>query len=64
MKKLVCTQHNKISIYGRYLVDLHIQVGVGRWYDMQLDVVELRQQYEELQGPSKMWVNCNFVVMA
>jgi hypothetical protein len=25
------------------LVDLHVQVGVGRWYDMQLEIVELCQ---------------------
>jgi hypothetical protein len=23
------------------LVDLHVQAGVGRWYDMQLVIVEL-----------------------
>jgi hypothetical protein len=37
----VCIQHIQIFADGRYLVDLHVQVGVGRWYDMLLDVVEL-----------------------
>jgi hypothetical protein len=61
--KLVCILHNRISTDGRYLVDLHVQVGVGRWYDMQLDVVELVQQNEELDGPNKMWVNYSLVIM-
>jgi hypothetical protein len=61
--KLVCTLHIQISVDGRYLVDLHIQVGVGRWYDIQLVIVELGQQHEELHDPNKMWVNCNLVVM-
>jgi hypothetical protein len=60
----VCIQHIQIFTDGRYLVDRHIQVGVGRWYDMQLDIVELGQQHEELYGPNKMWVNCNLEVMA
>jgi hypothetical protein len=64
VEKLVCTQHIQISADGRYLVDLHIQVRVGRWYDMQLDIVELGQQHEELHDHNKMWVNCNLVVMA
>jgi hypothetical protein len=46
--KLVCTLHN--------------QAGVG-WYGMQLDVVELGQQYEELYGPNKIWVNYSLVIM-
>jgi hypothetical protein len=61
--KLVCTQHIQISTNERYLVDLHVQIGVERWYDMQLDVVELDQQHEELHCPNKMWLNCNLVVM-
>jgi hypothetical protein len=64
VEKLVCIQHIQISIDERNLVDLHIQVGVGRWYDMQLDVVELGQQHEELYGPNKMWINYNLVLMA
>jgi hypothetical protein len=48
----------------RYLVDLHVQVGVRRWYDMQLNVVELDQQHEELHDPNNMWVNCFLAVMA
>jgi hypothetical protein len=63
VEKLLCTQHIQIFVDGRFLVDLHIQVGVGRWYDIQLDVVELGQQHEELHGPNKMWVNCNLIVM-
>jgi hypothetical protein len=43
VEKLVGIQHIQISTDGRYLIDLHIQVRVGRWYDMQLDVVELGQ---------------------
>jgi hypothetical protein len=31
---------------------------------MQLNIVELGQQREELQGPNKMWVNCNLAIMA
>jgi hypothetical protein len=61
--KLACTLHVQIFTDGRYLVDLHIQVRVGRWYDMQLDIVELGHQHKELHGPNKMWVNCNLVVM-
>jgi hypothetical protein len=34
------------------LVDLYLQVGVERWYDMQLDVVELGQEHEDLHGPN------------
>jgi hypothetical protein len=30
---------------------------------MQLVIVELDQQYEELHGSNKMWINCNIVVM-
>jgi hypothetical protein len=41
VEKLACIQYIQISADVRYLVDLQIQVGVGRWYDMQLDVVEL-----------------------
>jgi hypothetical protein len=59
----VCIHHIQIFTDGRYLVDLHVQVGVGRWYDMQLDIVELGQQHGELHRPNKMWVNCNLVVM-
>jgi hypothetical protein len=47
---------------GGYLVDLHVQVGVERWYDMQLDVVKLGQQRVELHVPNKMWVNCNLAI--
>jgi hypothetical protein len=36
------------------LVDLHVQVGVRSWYDMQLDVVELGQQHEELHDSNKI----------
>jgi hypothetical protein len=61
--KLVCILHIQIFVDGRYLVDLYVQVGVGRWYDMQLVIVELGQQHEELHDPNKMWVNCNLVVM-
>jgi hypothetical protein len=61
--KLVCTLHIQISANERYLVDIHVQVGVGRWYAMQLVVVELGQQHEELHGPNKIWVNYNLVVM-
>jgi hypothetical protein len=57
VEKLVCTPHIQISIDGRYLVDIHVQAGVERWYDMQLVVVELGQQHEELRDPNKMWVN-------
>jgi hypothetical protein len=64
VEKLACIQHIQISADGRYLVDLHIQVRVGRWYDMQLDIVELGQQHEELHDPNKIWVNCNLKVMA
>jgi hypothetical protein len=60
---LVCILHIQIFVDGRYLVDLYVQVGVGRWYDMQLVIVELGQQHEELHDPNKMWVNCNLVVM-
>jgi hypothetical protein len=63
VEKLVCIQYIQISTDERYLVDLHIQVGVGRWYDMQLDVVELGQQHEELHDPNKMWINYNFEIM-
>jgi hypothetical protein len=56
--------HIQISVDGRYLVDLHVQVRVGRWYDMQLNVVELGEQSEELHGPNKMWVNYNLAIMA
>jgi hypothetical protein len=63
MEKLVCTPHIQISTYGRYLVDLHVQAEVGRWYNMQLVIVELGQSHEKLHGPNKMWVNCNLVVM-
>jgi hypothetical protein len=59
----VCIQHIQIVADGIYLVDLHIQVGVGRWYDMQLNVVKLDQQHEELHDPNKMWINCNLVIM-
>jgi hypothetical protein len=59
----VCILHIQIFVDGRYLVDLYVQVGVGRWYDMQLVIVELGQQHEELHDPNKMWVNCNLVVM-
>jgi hypothetical protein len=59
----VCTLHIQIFAYGRYLVDLHVQVGVGRWYDMQLVIVELGQQHKDLHDPNKMWANCNLVVM-
>jgi hypothetical protein len=61
--KLLCKLHIQIFADGRYLVDFHIQVGVERWYDMQLIVVELGQQHVELQGPN-IWVNCNPEVMA
>jgi hypothetical protein len=61
--KLVCTLHIQISTDRRYLVDLHVQVGVGMWYEMQLIIVELGQQHVELHGPNKMWVNYNLVVM-
>jgi hypothetical protein len=61
--KLVCKLHIQIFADGIYLVDLHIQVGVERWYDMQLVVVELGQQYVELHDPNKMWVNCNLEVI-
>jgi hypothetical protein len=64
VEKLVCVHHIQISVDGRYLVDLHVQVGVGRWYDMQLDVVELGQQRVELHGPNKIWVNCNLPITA
>jgi hypothetical protein len=43
VEKLVCIQHIQISVDGRYLVDLHVQIGVRRWYDMQLDIVKLGQ---------------------
>jgi hypothetical protein len=52
--QLVCTLHIQISAYGRYLVDLHVQVRVGRWYDMQLCIVKLGQQHEELHAPNRM----------
>jgi hypothetical protein len=29
VEKLVCIHHIQISVDGRYLVDLHVQVGVG-----------------------------------
>jgi hypothetical protein len=58
VEKLVCKLHIQIFTDGRYLVHLYTQVVVERWYDMQLDVVELGQQHD------KMWVNCNLVVMA
>jgi hypothetical protein len=58
----VCIQHIQIFVDGRYMVDLHVQVGVGRWYDTQLDVVELGQQCVELHDPNKMWVNCNLAI--
>jgi hypothetical protein len=64
VEKLVCIQHIQIFADERYLVDLYVQVGVGRWCDMQLDVVELGQQHEELHGPNWMWISCNLVVMA
>jgi hypothetical protein len=51
------------SADGRYLIDFHVQVGVGRWNDMQLDVVEVGQQRVELREPNKMWVNCNLAMM-
>jgi hypothetical protein len=54
VKKLVCIQHIQIFADGRYLINLHEQVGVERWYDMQLDVVELGRQCVELHGPNKM----------
>jgi hypothetical protein len=54
VEALLCTHHIQISADVRYLVDIHVQVGVGRWYDIQLDVVELGQQDEELHGPNKM----------
>jgi hypothetical protein len=60
----MCIKHIQFFIDGRYLVDLYIQGRVGRWYDMQLDIVELGQQHEELHGTNKMWVNCNLEVMA
>jgi hypothetical protein len=63
VEKLTCIQHIQISANGIYLVDLHVQVRVGRWYDMQLDVVELGLLHEELHDPNKMWVNCNLEVM-
>jgi hypothetical protein len=44
VEKLTCIQHIQIFVDGRYLVDLHVQIRVGKWYDMQLDVVELGQQ--------------------
>jgi hypothetical protein len=59
----MCQLYIQIFTDMRYLVDLHIQVGVGRWYDMQLVIVELGQQHEELHDPNKMWVNCNLVIM-
>jgi hypothetical protein len=59
----VCIQHIQIFADERYLVDLHVQVRVGRWYDMQLHAVELGQQHEELHGLNKMWVNYNLVVI-
>jgi hypothetical protein len=52
--KLVCKLHIQISVDKRYLVNFHVQVRVGRWYDMQLVVVELGQQHIELHGPNKM----------
>jgi hypothetical protein len=61
--KLLCKLHIQIFADERYLVDFHIQVGVERWYDMQLIVVELGQQHVQLQGPN-IWVNCNPEVMA
>jgi sulfopyruvate decarboxylase TPP-binding subunit len=64
VEKLACVQHIQISANGRYLVDLHVQVGVGRWYDMLLDVVELGQQRVELHDPNKMWLNCNLAITA
>jgi hypothetical protein len=60
--KLVCKLYIQISTDERYLVDLHVQVGVGRWYDIQLVIVELGQQHVELYGPNKMWVNCNLEI--
>jgi hypothetical protein len=63
VEKLTCIQYIQISANEIYLVDLHVQVRVGRWYDMQLDVVELGQLHEELHDPNKMWVNCNLEVM-
>jgi hypothetical protein len=63
VEKLAYIQHIQISAYGRYLVDLHVRVGVVRWYDMHLDVVELGHQYEELHGLNKVWINCNLIVM-
>jgi hypothetical protein len=59
----MCQLYIQIFTDMRYLVDLHIQVGVGRWYDMQLVIVELGQQHEELHDPNKMWVNYNLVIM-
>jgi hypothetical protein len=52
--KLVCILHIQISAYGRYLVDFHVLVGVGRWYDMQLGIVGLSQQRVKLHGPNKI----------
>jgi hypothetical protein len=49
----MCIYHIQISADGRYLVDLHIQVGVGRWYGMQLDVVELGQRRVKLHAPTR-----------
>jgi hypothetical protein len=60
----VCKHHIQISADRRYLIDLHIQVRVGRWYDIQLDIIKLGQQHEELHGPNKIWVNSNLVIMA
>jgi hypothetical protein len=63
VEKLTCIKHIQIFTDERYLVDLYVQVGVGRWYDMLLSIVELDQQHVELHGPNKMWVNCNIVIM-
>jgi hypothetical protein len=57
-------QYIQISTDGRYLIDFHVQVGVGMWYDMQLDIVELDQQRVELHDPNKMWINYNLAIMA
>jgi hypothetical protein len=59
----VCTLHIQISPNGRYFVDFHVQIGVGRWYDIQLVIIELGQQHVKLHGPNKIWVNCNMEVM-
>jgi hypothetical protein len=52
--KLVCIQHTQIYVDGRYLVDFHVQVGVGRWYDIQLNIVVLGQQRVGLHDPTKI----------